>query len=277
MKKLLLALVYVVAITLPAATVVAVTGFSPFTNDGAWSQIITKTNPVGAGATALQFTNTLSAMDGSDSFYGIHFTVDPSTAAHTGAPNYASLIYADGMTGDANVTLYGVFLGTLTPTAAQEIGFVVVSGWDYGLYSNSPVYVGDTINGITVSATGVLSYAGTAGNAIKISSDADGMDAATMTAAGMYGTLFIATGAGTWILPRAVAGMNVCLMDSGTAHDLILDVTAGSTIRLKGTEGSDGVGITNASGTSTGDFVCVVAVATDKWSTMSLQGTWASE
>lgn len=112
---------------------------------------------------------------------------------------------------------------------------------------------------------------------INISSDADGMNASAMTAAGMYGTMFIATGAGTWTLPRAALGMSVCLMDSGTAHDLILDVTAGSTIRLKGTEGADGVGITNASGSTTGDFVCVVAVATDKWSTVGMSGTWASQ
>jgi predicted 3-demethylubiquinone-9 3-methyltransferase (glyoxalase superfamily) len=138
----------------------------------------------------------------------------------------------------------------------------------------------------TTSTTGVtemnfsalnLVTTGTIQGGIVISSDADGMDAAAMSAAGVYGTLFIATGAGTWILPTAVSGMSLCLMDSGTAHDLILDVTAGSTIRLKGTEGSDGIGITNASGTSTGDFVCLVAVAAGKWSTMGMQGTWASQ
>ena len=64
---------------------------------------------------------------------------------------------------------------------------------------------------------------------------------------------------------------------SGTAHDLILDVTAGDTMRLKGTEQADGVGITNASGTSTGDFICFVCVATNKWSTVGAQGTWASQ
>lgn len=112
---------------------------------------------------------------------------------------------------------------------------------------------------------------------IKVDSDANGEDNTTMTAAGLYGTLFIATGAGTWTLPRAVLGMSACLMDSGDAHDLILDVSSGSTIRLKGTEQADGVGITNASGSTKGDFICVVAVATDKWSTMGMQGTWASQ
>ena len=112
---------------------------------------------------------------------------------------------------------------------------------------------------------------------IKIDSDANGEDNATMTAAGMYGTLFIATGAGTWTLPTAVAGMSLCLMDSGDAHDLILDVQGTDTMRLKGAEDSAGDGITNASGSTTGDFVCVVAVAAGKWSTMGMQGTWAAQ
>jgi hypothetical protein len=123
-----------------------------------------------------------------------------------------------------------------------------------------------------------LATTGTIQGGILINSDADGMSAAEMTAVGLYGTLFIATGAGTWILPDvAAAGQSICLMDSGTAHDLILDVTAGSTIRLKGTEQADGIGITNASGSTTGDFICVVSVAAHKWSTLGMQGTWASQ
>jgi hypothetical protein len=131
----------------------------------------------------------------------------------------------------------------------------------------------------TNSANQTLNFVttGTIQGGIVISSDADGMDAAAMTAAGVRGTLFLATGAGTWILPTAVAGMSLCLMDDGAAHDLILDVTAGSTITLAGTEQADGVGITNASGSSTGDFVCVVSTVANKWKTMGKSGTWASQ
>jgi len=118
---------------------------------------------------------------------------------------------------------------------------------------------------------------GTLQAGVKVDSDADGEIASVMTAAGMYGTMFIATGAGTWILPDAAGAESICLMDSGTAHDLILDVTAGSTIRLKGTEQADGIGITNAAGTSTGDFVCVIAVAAHKYSTVGIGGAWLSQ
>jgi hypothetical protein len=112
---------------------------------------------------------------------------------------------------------------------------------------------------------------------IKIDSDANGEDNTTMAAAGMYGTLFIATGAGTWTLPTAVQGMSMCLMSSGSAADLILDVQGTDTMRLKGTEDSAGDGITNAAAKAAGDFVCVVAVANNKWSTMGMQGAWVAQ
>lgn len=171
-----------------------------------------------------------------------------------------------------------------TTTATMLLGKV-----DGAVTTNTLVKYSGTTGGVSAASTIVedgtdvnfqalnLVTTGTIQGGIKISSDADGMDAAAMTAAGVRGTLFIATGAGTWILPTAAGGESLCLMDSGTAHDLILDATAGDTIRLKGTEQADAVGITNASGSTTGDFICVVAVAANKWSTMGMQGTWASQ
>lgn len=171
--------------------------------------------------------------------------------------------------------------------SSDDDGAITFTGKSAGSDEDLTINLDDTADtAVFSSSTGVtkldfsalnLVTTGTIQGGIAISSDADGMNAAAMTAAGVNGTMFIATGAGTWILPRAVLGNSLCLMDSGTAHDLILDVTAGSTIRLKGTEQADGVGITNASGTSTGDFICVIAVATDKWSTVGMQGTWASQ
>lgn len=130
--------------------------------------------------------------------------------------------------------------------------------------------------------TGTLSLSaiamtGTIQGAIKISSDADGMTGAEMTTAGVYGTLFLATGAGTWTLPTAVSGMNLCLMDTGTAHDLILDVQAADTLMFNGTVDTAGDGITNASGSSTGDKICVVAYGAGTWIVTSSQGTWVAQ
>jgi hypothetical protein len=189
----------------------------------------------------------------------------------------------------ADVTLLSSSVGEKITGGNRSVTFAGTAANSEGL----TITGGDNDNIVTVSSgTGAtklgfsalnLVTTGTVSGGIAISSDADGMSAAEMIAAdpsttGLYGTLFIATGAGTWILPDvAAAGQSACLMDSGTAHDLILDVTAGSTIRLKGTEQADGVGITNASGTSTGDFICVISVAAHKWSTMGMQGTWASQ
>lgn len=189
------------------------------------------------------------------------------------------------ITGDLTVTGADITLAAAGVKLTGSNGALTILGLGDGQDEDVKIDLNTTANTIIVSspassATAVsfsalnLVTTGSIQGGIKISSDADGMDAAAMTAAGMYGTLFIATGAGTWILPTAVAGMSACLMDSGTAHDLVLDATAGDTIRLKGTEGADGATITNATGSTTGDFVCVVAVAANKWSTVGMAGTW---
>jgi hypothetical protein len=97
------------------------------------------------------------------------------------------------------------------------------------------------------------------------------------TAAQSYGSLNRVTGAITVLLPTAVAGMSTCVMDSGTAHDIIVDVQGGDTMTLNGTAQAAGVGITNAAGSTTGDIVCVVAHAANAWSTVGSQGSWASQ
>lgn len=250
----------------------------------------TWTSTLNSAGAVWTFTNTTADLTADVSFIDFKYTDDGDANGYflRGYDNAGNdLKWSIGS--DGAFTVGSIILGTangvsITTDGDGAITFLGASGgYDEDLTMN----LDDTENTVVFSSsTGVTKLDFSALNmvttgyiqgGINISSDADGMDAAAMTAAGMYGTMFIATGAGTWILPRAALGMSACLMDSGTAHDLILDVTAGSTIRLKGTEGSDGVGITNASGSTTGDFVCVVAVATDKWSTVGMQGTWASQ
>lgn len=192
------------------------------------------------------------------------------------------------ITGDLTVTGSDLTLGAAgVKLTGDGDGAITFLGLGDGSDEDLIINLDDTANTAVISSsTGVdtvsisamnLVTTGAIQGGIKISSDADGMDAAAMTAAGMYGTMFIATGAGTWILPSGAVGMSGCLMDSGTAHDLIVDVTAGDTMRLKGTEQADGVGITNAAGSTTGDFVCFVCVAANKWSSVGMGGTWASQ
>ena len=188
----------------------------------------------------------------------------------------------------SGLTSGGIVLGDSTPGVAGGYGYDSGKFSFYGANSED-LYIepGNAANSAVIgSSTGVtdlsfgainLASTGTIQAGIKISSDADGMSAAEMTAVGLYGTLFLATGAGTWILPTAAVGMSMCLMDDGAAHDLILDVQADDDMSLKGTEDTNGDGITNATGSTTGDFVCVVCTSAGHWKTMGMQGTWTAQ
>ena len=220
--------------------------------------------------------STLSFSDTTDSTHSV--PPGTNTLAAIQVPNVFTVVQEFNATAGAKIGSTGVLVtsdndGAITLTGAS-------AGSDEGLTLN----LDDTENTVVISSsTGVtdinfsalnLVTTGTIQGGIKISSDADGMTGAEMTTAGMYGTLFIATGAGTWTLPTAVQGMAVCLMDDGTAHDLILDVQADDDMSLKGTEDTNGDGITNATGSTTGDFVCVVATSAGHWKTLGMQGTW---
>jgi len=106
---------------------------------------------------------------------------------------------------------------------------------------------------------------------IKISSDANGMSSSEMTAVGLYGTMFFATGAGTWALPTAAAGMSFCVY-STTAAAIVINPDDSDDITLNGTLLADGDSITSASGA--GDFICMVAIDAVHWYTLGRSGTW---
>jgi hypothetical protein len=106
---------------------------------------------------------------------------------------------------------------------------------------------------------------------IKISSDANGMSSSEMTAVGLYGTMFFATGAGTWALPAAAAGMNFCVYSTG-ANAIVINPDNSDIITLNGTALSAGDSITSASGA--GDFICLVAADTTNWYTLGRSGAW---
>jgi len=116
-----------------------------------------------------------------------------------------------------------------------------------------------------------LGTTGTIGGGIPQTADADGMSAAEMAAAGMYGRIFWATGAGTWNLSGAAAGMNICVY-STTAAAVVINPDDGDTIVLNGTALSAGDSITSASGA--GDFICLIAKDANTWYTLGRSGTW---
>jgi hypothetical protein len=153
-----------VTITLPSNTSTLIgSGSNTFTG----AQILSGVNPADGSLDSLTLGGsavTLGAFNGSDTFRGIYLNY--TNANHTGTGNTVALIDIPAITGDTNSNFYGIRAGnfTGTPGAAGEVErFISVgTGFDHGLYSGSPVYVGDGTNGTTIGATGNTSFAGTA-------------------------------------------------------------------------------------------------------------------
>lgn len=114
---------------------------------------------------------------------------------------------------------------------------------------------------------------GTIAGGISSTTDADGMSQGEMTAAGMYGEMYFATGAGTWNLPAIATGMNFCIY-STTAAAVVLNPDDADRIILNGSAQADGATITSAS--AAGDFICLMVDSAAGWVTLGRSGTWTS-
>jgi hypothetical protein len=274
-------------------------------NNFSAAQTVSKVNAASGSADAFTLSGTLGAFNGTDTFRGIYLNY--TNANHTSTGNTVALIDTAAITGDANSNLYGLRIGALTGTAGAagevEDAIIIGAGWDADIAKSAGVLTiggtGSTNNekltldfettantvavssasGVTAINLGTLNMVttGTLQAGVTINSDANGMTGAEMAAVGVRGTMFIATGSGTWILPDAVGGESLCIVDSGTAHDIIVDVENSNVITLAGTALTANLGVTNASGTSTGDFICFVATAADNWMTLGKSGTWLSQ
>ena len=153
--------------------------------------------------------------------------------------------------------------------------------------SDSPTFAGitipdNTLNGMKLLAGSVdgthlatnivLATTGTISGAVMILDNV-----AAPTVAQMYGSLNLVNATGTYTLPTAALGMSGCVMDTGTAHDVLIAVPGTDYFVLVGVTGTIGKGIKNSTGSSVGDFVCFIAGATNKWYVLGKQGTWTAE
>lgn len=165
---------------------------------------------------------------------------------------------------------------TMTLPAAEPTGLLRA---DAGVMSTTTSITSVTIGGFTASQPMCSDGSGNATTcttqpmigAIPTTSDANGMSQAEMTSAGMYGRFYFATGAGTWNLPAAAAGMNICVY-STTAAAVVVNPDDADDITLNGTLLADGAAITSASGA--GDFICLIAADSTHWYTLGRSGTW---
>lgn len=142
-----------------------------------------------------------------------------------------------------------------------------LSGLTYGSFAASLPLCADDAGNATTCTTQPMK------GSIPTTSDADGMSQAEMTAAGMYGQFYFATGAGTFNLPAAAAGMNICVY-STTAAAVVINPDDADDITLNGAIQADGATITSASGA--GDFICLIAADATHWYTLGRSGTWTS-
>jgi hypothetical protein len=217
--------------------------------------------------------------------------------------NYVLVKPADSLAADYTVTLPSAtgtlaILGANTFTALQTYdatagiqvgstgvlitsdndGAITFTGASTGYDEDLTLNFDDTENTVVFSSsTGVtkldfsalnLATTGTISGATPSTTDANGM---TISAAQAYGYIHWATGAGTWNLPAAAAGMSLCVY-STTAAAVVINPDDSDVIVLNGTALSAGDSITSASGA--GDFVCLIARDAEYWHTMGRSGTW---
>jgi len=96
----------------------------------------------------------------------------------------------------------------------------------------------------------------------------------TDNASEAYGTMFINTGAPTYTLPSAVAGMSMCFMQGQGRTDIITVTPAASDYLV--VEGARGTAATAyASAGAADEKICIVAANADDWYVTSEVGTWA--
>jgi hypothetical protein len=130
-----------------------------------------------------------------------------------------------------------------------------------------------TIVGGDLSSSIAIATTGTIQGAVKV---LDNVTSPSGTQ--LYGTIDAMTASATVTVTAGIVGMSICVMDvSATASNLIFDVPGTDNVVFNGTVGAAGIGITNASGSSTGDYVCLVVPVANKWYVTGYQGTWASQ
>jgi len=151
----------------------------------------------------------------------------------------------------------------LTVTDSGGVGqvYLELDGVDEQIQPQKPINMG----ALAFISTGTIM------GAVKINIDADGMTQGEMTTAGMYGTMYFATGAGTWNLPAAAAGMSFCLY-STTAAAIIINPDDADTITYDGLK--DDAGHQIASPEAAGDYICMIAYDATDWYTLGHSGTW---
>jgi hypothetical protein len=106
---------------------------------------------------------------------------------------------------------------------------------------------------------------------IDTTEDSDGNNSVTKSECD--GSIYVNSGANTYILPEVAAGMSICFYNR-TAATMIIDVDGSDEIVLDGADLTAGYTIENTSAAA-GDFVCLHGLDAVHWLVWGSSGTWA--
>ena len=135
------------------------------------------------------------------------------------------------------------------------------------------VSTGTGVAAINFSAIN-LATTGTISGGIPSTTDSNGMSQSEMTAAGMYGRMYFASGAGTWLLPAVGAGMNICVYQTATGS-VVIDPDSADRIISNGAANADGHSMTSAG--AIGNFACLMADSAAGWVVLGTSGVWTDQ
>jgi hypothetical protein len=254
------------------------TSIAPSANDGAT-----------LGTTALQFSDLFLATGGVINWNNGASTLTHSantlTIGGSGATTLAlgsnNITTTTGQVrvGDAATYLYqpadgyvGLIGDTGVRLTANDEDLQLTKTGANGITIGSSSGVTDVTTALNLVATGQIS------GRIPVVADADGK---TLSGTDLYGSMQMATGAGTWVIPdvdaAAGTGQAFCVYVTG-AYEVVIDGNAEDKIRLNGTLGAAGGNITNATAEAAGDYVCLVLTDFDSdvahWTVLGKVGTW---
>ena len=140
---------------------------------------------------------------------------------------------------------------------------------------------GGTIDGAVIGGTTPAAIAGTTITAtgtilgmVNVSSKTGAYTVGTDDAREVGGTLFISTGAPTYTLPTAAAGMSLCFMQGQGRTDIITVTPAsGDYLVVDGARGTAATAYASAGAAN--EKLCIVCADTDDWYVTSEVGTWS--
>ena len=195
-----------------------------------------------------------------------------------GTPSAGVLTSCTGLPIATGVSGLGANVATFlaTPSSANLAGAVTgATGTGAAVFGTTPTLTTPVLNGATGTS---LTLTGNLQGLLTPVEDADGN--AAMAAADCAGQAYYNTGANTYILPTAAAGLNCCFFaDSAHAVTVRPHQTSSDLIWYGGVScgTADVAGDDIVSAATVGSFICIHAKDATDWMAWGTANTWTCE